>query len=109
VTASDIHRAIDAVWRIESAKIIAALARMLRDVGLAGASAAFSRVSRGQKNAGDSIHHSVKTERRTSRILRTIGKRIEPRAGAWQSTIHEHRLALVVDGLAEGNFHAEGH
>ncbi len=29
------HRAIDAVWRIESAKIIASLARILRDVGLA--------------------------------------------------------------------------
>jgi len=29
------HRAIEAVWRIESAKIIAVLARMLRDVGLA--------------------------------------------------------------------------
>jgi RNA polymerase sigma-70 factor (ECF subfamily) len=29
------HRAIDAVWRIESAKIIAVLARMVRDVGLA--------------------------------------------------------------------------
>ncbi len=29
------HRAIDAVWRIESAKIIAALARIVRDVGLA--------------------------------------------------------------------------
>ncbi|MBI3545348.1 MAG: RNA polymerase sigma factor [Gammaproteobacteria bacterium] len=35
MTASDIHRRIDAVWRIESAKIIARLARMLRDVGLA--------------------------------------------------------------------------
>jgi RNA polymerase sigma factor (sigma-70 family) len=35
VTASDTHRAIDAVWRIESARIIAKLARMLRDVGLA--------------------------------------------------------------------------
>ena len=31
----DIHRTIDAVWRIESAKIIAALARMVRDVGVA--------------------------------------------------------------------------
>ncbi len=29
------HRAVEAVWRIESARIIAALARMLRDVGLA--------------------------------------------------------------------------
>ncbi|MDX9768291.1 MAG: RNA polymerase sigma factor [Ectothiorhodospiraceae bacterium] len=33
--ATEAHRAIEAVWRIESAKIIAGLARMLRDVGLA--------------------------------------------------------------------------
>jgi RNA polymerase sigma factor (sigma-70 family) len=32
---ADIHGAIDAVWRIESAKVIAALTRMVRDVGLA--------------------------------------------------------------------------
>ena len=31
----DAHRAIDAVWRIESARLIAGLARMVRDVGLA--------------------------------------------------------------------------
>jgi RNA polymerase sigma factor (sigma-70 family) len=35
VTAADTHRAIDAVWRIESARIIAGLARIVRDVGLA--------------------------------------------------------------------------
>jgi RNA polymerase sigma-70 factor (ECF subfamily) len=35
VTAPDIHRAIDALWRIESARLIASLARMVRDVGLA--------------------------------------------------------------------------
>jgi RNA polymerase sigma factor (sigma-70 family) len=35
VTASNAHRAIDAVWRIESPKLIAGLARMVRDVGLA--------------------------------------------------------------------------
>ena len=29
------HRAVDAVWRLESARIIAGLARMVRDVGLA--------------------------------------------------------------------------
>jgi RNA polymerase sigma factor (sigma-70 family) len=33
--ASATHRTIEAVWRIESAKIIAGLARVLRDVGLA--------------------------------------------------------------------------
>jgi RNA polymerase sigma factor (sigma-70 family) len=35
VTATDTHRTIDAVWRIESARIIAGLARIVRDVGLA--------------------------------------------------------------------------
>ncbi|HEX5134493.1 MAG TPA: RNA polymerase sigma factor [Thermoanaerobaculia bacterium] len=35
MTASDTHRAIDAVWRIESARLIAGLTRMVRDVGLA--------------------------------------------------------------------------
>jgi len=35
VTNSDTHRAIDAVWRIESPRLIAGLARIVRDVGLA--------------------------------------------------------------------------
>ena len=35
MTASNTHRAIDAVWRIESAKLIAGLTRIVRDVGLA--------------------------------------------------------------------------
>jgi RNA polymerase sigma factor (sigma-70 family) len=33
--AADAHRTIDAIWRIESARVIAGLARMVRDVGLA--------------------------------------------------------------------------
>jgi RNA polymerase sigma factor (sigma-70 family) len=35
VTAADTHRTIDAVWRIESPKVVAGLARIVRDVGLA--------------------------------------------------------------------------
>jgi RNA polymerase sigma factor (sigma-70 family) len=35
MTATLIHRAIDAVWRIESARIIAGLTRIVRDVGIA--------------------------------------------------------------------------
>jgi RNA polymerase sigma factor (sigma-70 family) len=35
VTSTDSHRAIEAVFRIEQAKLIAGLARMVRDVGLA--------------------------------------------------------------------------
>src|SRR6187397_1074408 len=35
MAATDTHQAIEAVWRIESARIIAGLARIVRDVGLA--------------------------------------------------------------------------
>jgi len=35
VTASETHRAVSAVWRIESARLIAGLARVVRDVGVA--------------------------------------------------------------------------
>ena len=35
MTATDTARTIDAIWRIESPKLIASLARMVRDVGLA--------------------------------------------------------------------------
>jgi RNA polymerase sigma factor (sigma-70 family) len=35
MAASDINRAIDAVWRMESARLIARLGRIVRDVGLA--------------------------------------------------------------------------
>jgi RNA polymerase sigma factor (sigma-70 family) len=35
VTATDLHRTIDAVWRIESPRLIAGLVRIVRDVGLA--------------------------------------------------------------------------
>jgi RNA polymerase sigma factor (sigma-70 family) len=35
VSATDTHRAIDAVWRIESPRLIAGLTRIVRDIGLA--------------------------------------------------------------------------
>ena len=35
MAAPDTHRVIDAVWRIESPRLIAALARIVRDVGVA--------------------------------------------------------------------------
>ena len=35
MTATDTHQAIDAVWRIESPKLIAGLARIVRDIGIA--------------------------------------------------------------------------
>jgi RNA polymerase sigma-70 factor (ECF subfamily) len=35
VTATDLHRTIDAVWRMESPRLIAGLTRVVRDIGLA--------------------------------------------------------------------------
>ena len=35
MTVSDAHRTIDAIWRIESPKVIAGLARIVRDIGVA--------------------------------------------------------------------------
>ncbi|HLH18001.1 MAG TPA: RNA polymerase sigma factor [Bryobacteraceae bacterium] len=35
MSATDTHRAIEAVWRIESARLIAGLARIVRDIGIA--------------------------------------------------------------------------
>jgi RNA polymerase sigma-70 factor, ECF subfamily len=35
MTAAPVHRSIEAVWRIESARLIASLARLVRDVGIA--------------------------------------------------------------------------
>ncbi|MBI3144433.1 MAG: hypothetical protein HYZ18_04030 [Pseudogulbenkiania sp.] len=45
MTASACHRVIDVVWRIESAKIIASVARRVRDVSLAEARAEFGRAA----------------------------------------------------------------
>jgi RNA polymerase sigma-70 factor (ECF subfamily) len=57
MTAADTHRAIDAVWRIESARLIAGLARMLRDVGLAEELAQDALCAR-----ASTTHRSVRTK-----------------------------------------------
>ena len=36
VEAIETHRTIDAVWRMELARLIAGLARIVRDIGIAG-------------------------------------------------------------------------
>ena len=54
----DAHRAVEAIWRIESAKVIAALARMVRDVGLAE-----ELVKAGIMLAGEGLHPSSKGAR----------------------------------------------
>ncbi len=50
-TAPDLHHAIHAVYRIESAKLISGLMRMVRDVGPVSKGGSASRVSGGCANA----------------------------------------------------------
>jgi RNA polymerase sigma factor (sigma-70 family) len=83
VTASDTHRAIHAVWRIESARLIAGLARMVRDVGLAEELAQDALVAALEKwpesgvpdNPGAWLmttakHHAIDLLRRSKRLQR---------------------------------------
>ena len=95
VTASDTHRAIDAVWRIESAKLIAGLTRVVRDVGLAEDLAQDALVAALERwpetgvpdNPGAWLmatakHRAIDTFRRTQRIDRKheeLGHELESR------------------------------
>jgi RNA polymerase sigma-70 factor (ECF subfamily) len=68
--ASDAHRAIEAVWRIESARLIAGLARIVRDVGLA------------EDLAQDAL---------VAALERWPGSGIPERPGAWLMATAKHR------------------
>jgi len=55
VTATDIHRTIETVWRMESPKIIAALSRLVRDVGVAEELAQDALVAALEQWPGDGV------------------------------------------------------
>jgi len=95
VTTSDTHRAIDAVWRIESAKLIAGLTRIVRDVGLAedlAQDALLAALERWPESGvpdnpgawlmATAKHRAIDTFRRTERIERKheeLGHELESR------------------------------
>ncbi len=78
----DIHRSIAAVWRIESAKIIAGVARIVRDVGLA------------EELAQDALVAALETWPRDG---------IPANTGAWLMTTAKHR---ALDRLRQHALHA---
>jgi RNA polymerase sigma factor (sigma-70 family) len=98
MTTSDTHRAIEAVWRIESARLIAGLARIVRDVGLAEELAQDAFVAALQQwpesgvpdNPGAWLmatakHRAIDLVRRNKRLERkqeAIGREIEARQAA---------------------------
>ena len=82
MTAADTHRTINAVWRIESAKIIGAVARMVRDVGVA------------EELAQDALVAALEQWPRDG---------IPDNPGAWLTTAAKHR---AVDLLRKRTLHA---
>lgn len=70
MAATDVHRAIDAVWRIESARVVSGLARIVRDVGLA------------EELAQDALVAALKQWPESG---------IPRNAGAWLMTAAKHR------------------
>jgi RNA polymerase sigma-70 factor, ECF subfamily len=68
--ATDAHRAINAIWRIEQAKIIASIARIVRDVGIA------------EELAQDALVSALEQWPRSG---------IPVKPGAWLLTVAKHR------------------
>jgi len=75
VTACDAHGAVEAVWRIESARLIAGLARMVRDVGLA------------EELAQDAL---------VAALERWPGSGVPPNPGAWLMATAKNRAVDVL-------------
>jgi RNA polymerase sigma factor (sigma-70 family) len=108
--ASDPRAAVDAVWRIESPKIIGALARIVRDVGLAEDLAQDALVAALQQWPGQGVpqnpgawlmaaakHRAIDHFRRHKRIERKhgeLGRDLEERQG---NTVAELDAALDED------------
>jgi RNA polymerase sigma factor (sigma-70 family) len=82
MAATDAQRAIDAVWRIESAKVVASVARLVRDVGLAEELAQDALVS--------ALEHWPESG-------------VPDNPGAWLMTTAKHR---ALDWLRQAALHA---
>jgi RNA polymerase sigma factor (sigma-70 family) len=107
---TDIHRAIDAAWRIESPRLIAGLARMVRDVSLAedlaqdALVAALERwpesgipdnpgawlMAAAKHRAIDTFRRSKLLERKHQELGREVDARQEAAVAALESAIDDH-------------------
>src|SRR6185436_8993664 len=85
MTATDTHQAINAVFRIEQAKLIAGLARIVRDVGLA------------EELAQDALVTALERWPQTG---------IPDNPGAWLMAAGKHR---AIDRLRRGKRQGEKH
>src|SRR5689334_960219 len=82
---SDVHRAIEAVWKIESTRLIAAIARVTRDIGIA------------EELAQDAL---------VAALERWPTEGIPENPAAWLMTAAKHR---AIDGLRRGQMLVQKH
>jgi RNA polymerase sigma factor (sigma-70 family) len=116
VTASDTatHRAIDAVWRIESARVIAAVARMVGDVGLAEELAQDALVAAletwpregvprnpGAWLTGTAKHRAIDLVRRRQRLDRKVEELGQELEGAEEAAPSEFDAVLDEGAIAD--------
>jgi RNA polymerase sigma factor (sigma-70 family) len=114
VTASDTHRAIDAVWRIESARVIAGVARIVRDVGLAEELAQDALVAAleqwpdqgvprnpGAWLMGTAKHRAIDLLRRRERLERKLEELGQGLEAEQEGTASEFDAALDEDQIAD--------
>jgi RNA polymerase sigma-70 factor, ECF subfamily len=110
VTAADPHRAIEAVWRIESARLIAGLTRIVRDVGLAEDLAQDALVAAleqwpesgipdnpgawlmaaAKHRAIDNLRRNALLERKHAELGREVEARLERAAEELEAAIDDH-------------------
>ncbi|MBE1490493.1 sigma-70 family RNA polymerase sigma factor [Plantactinospora soyae] len=100
VTTTDLHRTVDAVWKLESARIVAGLARMVHDIGLAEELAQDALVAAleqwpasgipgspgawlmavAKRRAVDHLRRSQRLDRRHAQLAHEQGQQPEPEA-----------------------------
>ena len=99
MTTTDTHRAIEAVWRIESARLIAGLTRIVRDVGIGRGTGARCPGRGARAVAG--IRRSATTRAHGSWGRRNIGPSIIPAPQQTLERKHEELgYALEIAGDA---------
>ncbi|GAA1924778.1 RNA polymerase sigma factor [Streptomyces sodiiphilus] len=117
VTESDARRAVDAVWRIESGRVIAGLTRVFRDVGLAEDMAQDALVAALEQWPGDGVprnpgawlmttarHRAIDAVRRRERLARKVdelGHELELDRGESVAADFAAEVAAAVDGRIE--------
>lgn len=115
MTNADARRTVEAIWRIESARLIAGLTRLVRDVGLAEDFAqdallvALERwpetgvpekpgawlMTTAKRRALDWLRRGKTQERKYEELARELERETKPETGAWEEEIRDDLMRLI--------------